>query len=124
MLLFFTSIIVFITALVVIIKTITYMLENFNLKNFFNTKNFFTILIILSFSFLLVSRFLIIKRFFIQGYDQSTSSLMISNILAQETSEISLIFLLVSVYPTILSFYALSVVSNIKEATIIILPQS
>jgi len=123
MLLFFTSIIVFITALVVIIKTITYMLENFNLKNFFNTKNFFTILIILSFSFLLVSRFLIIKRFFIQGYDQSTSSLMISNILAQETSEISLIFLLVSVYPTILSFYALSVVSNIKEATIIILPQ-
>ena len=99
------------------------MLENFNLKNFFNTKNFFTILIILSFSFLLVSRFLIIKRFFIQGYDQSTSSLMISNILAQETSEISLIFLLVSVYPTILSFYALSVVSNIKEATIIILPQ-
>ena len=123
MLLFFTSIMVFITALVVIIKTITYMLENFNLKNFFNTKNFFTILIILSFSFLLVSRFLIIKRFFIQGYDQSTSSLMISNILAQETSEISLIFLLVSVYPTILSFYALSVVSNIKEATIIILPQ-
>lgn len=123
MLLFFTSIIVFITALVVIIKTITYMLENFNLKNFFNTKNFFTILIILSFSFLLVSRFLIIKRFFIQGYDQSTSSLMISNILAQETSGISLIFLLVSVYPTILSFYALSVVSNIKEATIIILPQ-
>ena len=123
MLLFFTSIIVFITALVVIIKTITYMLENFNLKNFFNTKNFFTILIILSFSFLLVSRFLIIKRFFIQGYDQSTSSLMISNILAQETSEISLIFLLISVYPTILSFYALSVVSNIKEATIIILPQ-
>jgi len=123
MLLFFTSIIVFITALVVIIKTITYMLENFNLKNFFNTKNFFTILIILSFSLLLVSRFLIIKRFFIQGYDQSTSSLMISNILAQETSEISLIFLLVSVYPTILSFYALSVVSNIKEATIIILPQ-
>ena len=123
MLLFFTSIMVFITALVVIIKTITYMLENFNLKNFFNTKNFFTILIILSFSFLLVSRFLIIKRFFIQGYDQSTSSLMISNILAQETSGISLIFLLVSVYPTILSFYALSVVSNIKEATIIILPQ-
>ena len=123
MLLFFTSIMVFITGLVVIIKTITYMLENFNLKNFFNTKNFFTILIILSFSFLLVSRFLIIKRFFIQGYDQSTSSLMISNILAQETSEISLIFLLVSVYPTILSFYALSVVSNIKEATIIILPQ-
>ena len=123
MLLFFTSIIVFITALVVIIKTITYMLENFNLKNFFNTKNFFTILIILSFSFLLVSRFLIIKRFFIQGYDQSTSSLMISNILAQETSGINLIFLLVSVYPTILSFYALSVVSNIKEATIIILPQ-
>ena len=123
MLLFFTSIMVFITALVVIIKTITYMLENFNLKNFFTTKNFFTILIILSFSFQLVSRFLIIKRFFIQGYDQSTSSLMISNILAQETSEISLIFLLVSVYPTILSFYALSVVSNIKEATIIILPQ-
>jgi len=123
MLLFFTSIMVFITGLVVIIKTITYMLENFNLKNFFNTKNFFTILIILSFSFLLVSRFLIIKRFFIQGYDQSTSSLMISNILAQETSEISLIFLLISVYPTILSFYALSVVSNIKEATIIILPQ-
>ena len=123
MLLFFTSIMVFITALVVIIKTITYMLENFNLKNFFNTKNFFTILIILSFSFLLVSRFLIIKRFFIQGYDQSTSSLMISNILAQETSEISLIFLLVSVYPAILSFYALSVVSNIKEATLMILPQ-
>ena len=123
MLLFFTSIMVFITALVVIIKTITYMLENFNLKNFFNTKNFFTILIILSFSFLLVSRFLIIKRFFIQGYDQSTSSLMISNNLAQEISGISLIFLLVSVYPTILSFYALSVVSNIKEATIIILPQ-
>ena len=123
MLLFFTSIMVFITGLVVIIKTITYMLENFNLKNFFNTKNFFTILIILSFSFLLVSRFLIIKRFFIQGYDQSTSSLMISNNLAQEISEISLIFLLVSVYPSILSFYALSVVSNIKEATIIILPQ-
>ena len=99
------------------------MLENFNLKNFFNTKNFFTILIILSFSFLLVSRFLIIKRFFIQGYDQSTSSLMISNNLAQEISGISLMFLLVSVYPSILSFYALSVVSNIKEATIIILPQ-
>jgi len=123
MLLFFTSIMVFITGLVVIIKTITYMLENFNLKNFFNTKNFFTILIILSFSFLLVSRFLIIKRFFIQGYDQSTSSLMISNNLAQEISGISLMFLLVSVYPSILSFYALSVVSNIKEATIIILPQ-
>jgi AraC-like DNA-binding protein len=49
--------------------------------------------------------------------------LIISNNLAQETSEISLIFLLVSVYPTILSFYALSVVSNIKEATIITLPQ-
>jgi len=48
---------------------------------------------------------------------------MISNNLAQEISEISLIFLLVSVYPSILSFYALSVVSNIKEATIIILPQ-
>jgi len=123
MILFFTSIIVFLTALLVITKTILYLFDNFNLKKIEKAKTFLTLLITLSFSFLLISRFLIIKRFFTQGYDESTGSLLITNIMAQNITEISLMFLLVSLYPSILSFYALSVVYNIKKACIIVLPQ-